>query len=279
MPKKWWSSQSHEAVADHIGVDRILGKYDLDAALSVVTKLHPKSDEEVTVNDALGSGAGSHHAEGVRVSLLQFYVEYLRHYNAKASPREQVALPALVKLDKWGRSVKEPTQGKPESVAAYHKMIQEIAEGAKLPEGFIRDSGKFEPRKEPLDGLLPPDDQAGMALLLKNTVLQLNGLNISKTAKVNTFLRAMAFLGSTVSYFDPTEDWFKGLNNQDRLLISTFLVRNAIGTDGWKATEFGPLLAELGAGTRQFILMPFLNEGFGLNLFTQITKVSPEWRR
>ncbi|MDZ4662905.1 MAG: M48 family metalloprotease [Pseudomonadota bacterium] len=95
----WLSGQLHEAIADTKGVDLIIGKYELGGATEALEKIH-QSDKAPNLDDAksglfnaLSAGAGSHHQEGVRISSVQAYVEYLRRHDVKGKPMVDKSLP------------------------------------------------------------------------------------------------------------------------------------------------------------------------------------------
>lgn len=91
--KSWWDSQQREAVVDHLAIKMMLGKFDIKAGLSVMVKM-----ARLYQNDVLGRSAGlkdlvsSHHHEGVRISMLQTLIEYLRRKDDRAQPEPEVEL-------------------------------------------------------------------------------------------------------------------------------------------------------------------------------------------
>lgn len=69
---------------------------------------------------------GTHHAEGVRLTLLQSYIEYLRHFNSKAQPKIETEIPQKFKLNVFGRTEKIKTIGESKSIDAYLNLIDEM---------------------------------------------------------------------------------------------------------------------------------------------------------
>ncbi|MES2856244.1 MAG: M48 family metalloprotease, partial [Bdellovibrionota bacterium] len=106
--ERWWSSQQNEVIADQGGIDFILGKYDLEDALSLLAKLSEgiaKSDL-----DALKAGSANHHHEGVRIGLAQAYIQKLKRTNTAAAPRAKVPLPDFLKLPVGRSAERLPTE-------------------------------------------------------------------------------------------------------------------------------------------------------------------------
>lgn len=104
MVKKWWSSQSNEAVADEGGLTRLLGKYELEAALDVMETLHPADDAEnleieKAVYRAVEHSVAAHHSAGVRTSIIQARIQQLRGSDERAKPRPQIKLPEFIRND------------------------------------------------------------------------------------------------------------------------------------------------------------------------------------
>ncbi len=282
--KKWWSSQSHEAVADHLGIDKILGKYELDAALSVMDKLHPKSDDTLSLSDAMEAGAGTHHAEGVRISALQFYIEYLRRFNLKATPRVRTEIPQALKLDIWGRSQKPSIEGDPSALKAYMEYIDKILDGKVNPKDAYQEDDDYkagaEFSKSAMGKLFGEDEEKSFADLMVKTVEKINRSQASKAQKINAFLQCMVFVGSRItSYYQGNKLWFDGLTLETRWTLSEFLVKNASGENPWTVNDFKQLMSQWPLDSRKFIESPFLGNEVGIKLFTNVVKAAPAWQQ
>lgn len=278
---QWWSSQAHEAVADHMGVDRILGKYELDAALSVMDKLHPKSKETPSPSDAFKRITSTHHAEGVRISALQFYIEYLRRYNSNANVRTERALPATVRLQVNGREEPNvPLQGDPESRDKYIGLVRSMLSGQ------FDDSQLFVhiPDGEYIDPLLPRlfgDTVHSYKTLLVDALNEIESAKVSKSEKINTFLKVMILLGARSSFRYPadwTENWFKDFDTVEIRRLMNFLVINASGEKAWDRMAFTQFIDGLSMKCLQYIQVPFLGNAKGQWMIERLSKVSTSWK-
>ena len=280
--KKWWSSQSHEAVADHLGVDKIIGKYELDAALSVMEKLHPKTTDQMSLSDALQAGTSDHHAEGVRISAIQFYIEYLRRFNLNAHSRQLTDIPASMKLNVYGRSEKIDYNGTPAAREAYFKLLDDLLSDSSNVEIFKKDNSgfNFDDKKEvdPFENLIGNPNRLGFAKLLYETTQKLEASNSSKVAKMNAFIKAMVFVGTRASsYYDESEDWFYGLSPREKFEMLRFLVSNSVGEGAWSVKDYKEVMAKLPYKARTYIEAPFIRTENGQNIFLKLIQTSKVW--
>ncbi|MGE3974201.1 MAG: M48 family metalloprotease [Bdellovibrionales bacterium] len=104
--KRWWGLQRFESIADHLAVKLLVGKYDVMGALGAMEKLSRlhKNDERsgLSVENLLQT----HHHEGVRISMLQAFIEYLRRTDPQVQPREWNLVSQVFKLVQNGRQKK-----------------------------------------------------------------------------------------------------------------------------------------------------------------------------
>lgn len=122
--KKWLSSQSSETVADRGGTNLSVGHYDIDGGLMAMRKIldEPnKTKAEEAWKDAVYKSASTHHDQGLRISLLQFFREYLRRTRQDAAPMKLVELKTLFDLlipgrDESYRILNEREQSRIENV-------------------------------------------------------------------------------------------------------------------------------------------------------------------
>ncbi len=110
--KSWWSSQRHEAIADHNGIKLMVGKYDLQEAVETLwilaeARIESEQDnvsENNRIANALNELLSSHHDPSVRISMAQSVVEYLQKKDPEAQPRPVIDLPAGLGKTRNGRS-------------------------------------------------------------------------------------------------------------------------------------------------------------------------------
>lgn len=273
--KKWWSSQSHEVVADHLSIDKILGKYELDAALTSMEKLHPKTNSAMSVDDALKAGAGTHHAEGVRISALQYYIEYLRRFNPKASPRTPSEIPASVKLNVYGRQAKVDPKGDPHARENYFKVIDQFLDNSYPTSDIYSES-----RNELFDGLFGKPATHSYSQLLYETFIKIDKSAADKVTKLNSFLKALIFLGVNNNYYlyDDLAPWLKTLGTHEIFQITQFILKNSIGENAWTLNDYQKLMKTLPFSARTYIESPLMGNPIGQKIFSQLVKVSPQWR-
>ena len=97
--RRWWSRQAFEAVADLGGLEKMLGHYELEAALSAIIRLYSSSSNraletrnltaEEIAQEIVATATARHHHEGLRISTLQAKIESLRHSDLLATKRSQ----------------------------------------------------------------------------------------------------------------------------------------------------------------------------------------------
>ncbi|MFN8790945.1 MAG: AarF/UbiB family protein [Bdellovibrionales bacterium] len=100
--KRWFSTQRLEAVTDHMALDLLVGKYDIDALrdslwtlAEIETRADPskKREELGKLIQAMHAGASSHHDRGVRIGMVQAKAEHLKSTHPKALEPVVKALP------------------------------------------------------------------------------------------------------------------------------------------------------------------------------------------
>lgn len=275
--KKWWSSQSHETVADHLGIDKIVGKYELDAALDVMEILHPKREEPVDMRDVLQAAMGSHHAEGVRISALQYYIEFVRKSHANALPRAQVAIPPQLKLSTAGREA-PPRPRDPKLLQAYNRLLHIFLSGSVGPNASRNLEDFNNSNRDPLfSGLFNSPDPQSYSELFLHAVRYLNESKGTKVAKMNALFRAMIFLGSNNHLYYTSQDWFQSLSTNDRYEIHRFLLSLSTGEGAWSEADFKAFFKGLPGKSLIYIQDPFFGFGFGQSVLAMMKKVSPTW--
>jgi|GEM_PF-2104808 Zn-dependent protease with chaperone function len=276
--KGWWSSQSHEVVADHMGADRILGKYELDGALEVMDILHPKSKRQAKPSDAFGEFTSTHHSEGVRISALQYYIEYFRRYDEKAKPIKSQVLPDTVKLLVHGRSEKEvPEAGKEEARQKYLEIIRTMLDGTFDDAGLLQKERDYAnpDRDRSLEGLLGDEILSYKKLVIDALDLAENA-QVSKSVKVNTVLKAMIFVGSRSSSYkmDATDPWFKQFSDIEMRRLMGFFLVNSSGENAWSKAAF----TQLKGSALHHLQIPFFGNLKGQKSIERLATLSPVWK-
>jgi len=135
--KRWFSTQRLEAVTDHLALDLLVGKYDIDSlrdALWIFAEMEAKADTEEKREErsklisALQAGTSSHHDRGVRIGMVQAKAEHLKSTHPKALDPVVKPLPEELRRlvgtgaagYKFGRSLDPQTR---ERIAAVHLEI------------------------------------------------------------------------------------------------------------------------------------------------------------
>lgn len=265
--KSWWSSQAHEVTADHMAILLMLGKYELDAALTVMEKLHPKSDKIMNTRQALNAGASTHHAEGVRISALQYVIEYFRRYNEDAAPRPTTELPKELKLQTVGREEKPKFEGNVEDIEKYLTWVQKAVQSNEA----VLDSSINIFKKYRADELT-------YANVMKQVLQKIDSTDGSKKQKVLIYLKSMIFIGGQFTHQSWKANWFVGWSSADRLSLTQFLVKNSSGNDGWTVLDYQKMMADMPTESRHCIEVPFMSSLFGQSILAKLIKMSSTWQ-
>ncbi|MEQ1878006.1 MAG: hypothetical protein ABL958_15290, partial [Bdellovibrionia bacterium] len=102
----WWSNQRYEGIADQQALDLMRGKFNLDDAVSILYRLlaldeNNKKDQ----GEAVAQILKKEHHEGVRIAIVQAYIQYLRRQYADAQPVPAAAVPEYYRSDVRDRRV------------------------------------------------------------------------------------------------------------------------------------------------------------------------------
>ncbi|RYZ62494.1 MAG: hypothetical protein EOP09_18760, partial [Proteobacteria bacterium] len=96
VPRKWWSAQQYEVVADYEAMQAMLGKYELTAAKTALDQLLFVESESNYSNYI--SGLMDHHHEGVRLALVEAAIERMRSKDPLAKVRALTPLPQSLRI-------------------------------------------------------------------------------------------------------------------------------------------------------------------------------------
>lgn len=279
--KDWINSQAHEVVADHLAIERMVGKYDINQALLVMERLHPREKPSTSNRyEQLFEGvAGTHHAEGVRFSALQANIEFLRKTKSAATNRTPRKSPSFLKLRAFERKLPDSYQGKPQSREKYFKILDNLLKGKTLPKAISLSPG--DPEIEFIDLLGTPKEQSYARLLLE-TVDIINKAPTSKKAKMNALIQAMALLGPLVApMLNPfnsfPENALDALNSSELNFILKFLVENTVGDGAWTMTDYMDLMSKIPFESRFGVEMPLLGTSQGRKLLNHLNQFSSTW--
>lgn len=167
-----WDSQAREGVADTGSLEYMVGKYELEAALTILDLLHPRKEEQdklrEAIYEALVAGKKSHHSEGLRYTLVQTKILSLRNETEKAAKRPEKPLPDFVhqfkrearvrikEKKKWWvgnvEGIFEQLESNYESKKdrvnnLLHEILRHLPEGETNPLGLLSSETKFRLKK------------------------------------------------------------------------------------------------------------------------------------
>lgn len=240
--RHWWSSQRHEALADRGALDLMLGKFELDETLRILDNLSRGAEPSGDLWDAAFAAISTHHHEGVRLSLAQGYVEYLRRTSPAAQPREPGALPAFLKLRIPGRE-RWSIEGFDDFQEGYRSIIQDyFLQGRHF---FWLWDRLFPPHPEPQElqvlrklswsALRAESHMPGFFLA---GFRQIRASRESPQRKVDAFLYHLAYTNRRFRPYLYGPDVLGLLDDQSISEVLRFLAENSAGRASWRLKPF-----------------------------------------
>lgn len=285
--RKWWSSQAHEVVADAQGIDKILGRYDLDGALLALTRLMALSKDQMSKSDileALQNGAAAHHHEGVRISESQFYIEYLRRTDKRAAPKKMIEIPETMKLIFVSREAKLNQRSNKESEKILNELLDDyylkgktyeylFAEEESVSSRLYRTKG---PKQNKLEDLsIRYSTKEELAAIVHRATKKIDASSVTDSVKINAFLQFV--LSMTVKFnYDQFEMW-DGLDATQFRDIAGFLLK--YGKRGWRFDDFMHIIKKLRRQQEPHLEKMFFDSKGGQKMLAFVSKHSTEWSR
>lgn len=234
VAKRWWGAQRHELIADSLGIKRMVGHYQLNAALVALTKL-ATLNEDADMH-AVFALAGSHHHEGVRISAAQATIEGHLRKNVKAQLFNDRDLPAFVNIAEIPPQVQFSTSfeaAKP----AYLKKARDYYFGD-LPILFGSDEREAKPFEGELMEVMSAHDPgtAQISDLFAATVdLIATAPGKSSQEKVDAYVKAATEYKKLESFDDK---YFKSLSAEALAKIESFLLQETLSAEPWNPDLF-----------------------------------------
>lgn len=284
--KRWWNSQSNESVADNKGIERMIGKYDLDSAITALAKLFPKSERDQNYNwaYAVQNAFASHHNEGVRIAMAQFFIEYLRRFNPLASPRTPTKLPQELKIYRHDRS--RPTYASDEQktlfFGVFHKYFL-----TDWPYDYLNNSDEniFDHKhyqdslEEALFNQLSESivhNSAAIRQLVFSALHEIEMSNAKASTKNNALLR-LFFLFDRYATAGMHE-FMKSLSHDEVQQITLFLAKNSVGPDAWSLKTLQPHINKLEFIDVRVLERTFLQTNNGQKILNSLIKTQYSWK-
>ncbi|HEX4925884.1 MAG TPA: hypothetical protein VFV50_17460, partial [Bdellovibrionales bacterium] len=209
----WWGAQAHESVSDFKSVEKMLGKYDLEAAVQALVRLSEQFTEKPhDVIAMLIAGFDGKQHEGVRISQTQAHVGYLRRVSADAQPRRQVPLPPEAHIYKNPREVAMPMHT-PETLAQAERYVQQFITRVLLKNepygaldlGFFGSSNEDSPYKK-FNMKYPPFRRPkleDLQRIMYQGVDRIMSSRVSVQTKGNALLQFMISMGQAQTFLRP----------------------------------------------------------------------------
>lgn len=288
----WWNRQVHEVVADGQSIESILGKYDLDGAIRIMTKLFPKqkisgSDDEITesvyvraAKNALSAGAGTHHAEGVRFSLLLFLIENYKHTKENAHISIDETLPNCITQIKSKTRFFDFFKPEPQNLSQFHAILNKIIQKQDIGTTITKPEtlGLSDSSNDPLIEVIRKLSPRELILWLTEALPVISKSPITKSEKINIFLQLIALVGSrTTSYLTTNLPYLAELTAKEASHIKKFLLENAVGKEHWTASSFFAEKYFDHPQALNHLQYAFFGSVAGQKLMGDLIKLSPAW--
>ena len=281
---KWWSSQANETVADNGGIDRILGKYELSAATSALVKIHDPKGEAPPGGwrSALGAAESDHHHEGVRISMAQFYIEFLRRSTPEAQPIADKKLPTTIHASTAGRvGPKDSLSVEVES--RFFAVIEKYFLTGTNYEYLTNNTKRYDVFKktgmpDSLEDIWHAGGYEAVAVdhLLGEAIAKIERSTVSAAHKVNAFILTLALIQrySPEKLNAAIEAWTPDQVSH----VTRWLAENSVGFKGWKPKELVPSLGQMLTYDEKLLANIFMSSKNGQRILNSLSETIPSWK-
>lgn len=225
----YWNSQITEAVTDYLAIELMVGKYKLNSAYRIMTRLAKLNPAKTELYYSLFDASSSHHYESVRLAILQNKVEEEKTNSSKAQFSEDNKVPTYLKNKKSSikdfvhkENFRDP-QNALKREAVNFKEIQKIIQNNQLSEKYY-----FYYISELLKYSLIMKNLYS----LKSVINYIDSLTVTNSTKMNM---AILIIGNYLSAYNSN---INHLSRQDQITLHRWMLKLSSGENPWTYNNF-----------------------------------------
>ena len=295
--RRWLGMQVSEGLADHGGIQLMLGKFDLHGATEAIEILShygekvrplntPPSDND-TASAAAHAASEEHHDGAIRITLTEGEVQYLERHDPRATIVGDSDLPLeLLHLEQRG-AVFRLTEEQERDIQTALDFARPYLLKEDLSWRNLYDAIPGNIHGQPLSIFDSNrlDSGAMLAQVAYRLMNELKASSLPKKTKVNALLGLLAVYQfrnhNEFSNFWKEFNRICQLNNQYEAFFR-FVGENSAGTNAWTADSFIKHLHELNGDRTwafRFASDIMLDSNIAQNGFNRLIQVFPEWKK